>query len=89
MAKTVNCHFSPVQPRFSASLGPTVESTNTTMERFIPNPKLKLKEQMREVMRFNHLSARTKQTPWDWTMRPRAELAAEAAALPFQLHRSG
>jgi hypothetical protein len=26
------------------------------MERFIPNPKLKLREQLREVMRFKHFS---------------------------------
>jgi len=66
MAKTVNCHFSLVQPHFPASLGRTIESTNTTMERFIPNPKLKLKEQLREVMRFKHFSIRTEQAYWLW-----------------------
>jgi hypothetical protein len=31
------------------------------MERLIPNPKLKLREQLREVMRFKHLSPRTEE----------------------------
>ena len=36
------------------------------MEKFIPNPKLKLREQLREVMRFKHFSLRTEQTYWLW-----------------------
>jgi len=32
------------------------------VERFIPNPKLKLVEQVSEVMRFKHYSLRTETT---------------------------
>jgi len=31
------------------------------LEKFIPNPKLKLREQVGEVMRFKHHSPRTEQ----------------------------
>jgi len=36
------------------------------MERFIPNPKLKLREQLREVMQFKHFSHRTDEAYWHW-----------------------
>jgi site-specific recombinase XerD len=36
------------------------------MEKFIPNPKLKLREQLHEVMRFKHFSIRTEQAYWIW-----------------------
>ena len=36
---------------------------------FIPNPKLKLREQFHEVMRFKHLSQRTEETYWSWVVR--------------------
>src|SRR6187455_2205173 len=32
----------------------------------VPNPKLRLREQLREVMRFKHYSVRTEQTYWHW-----------------------
>jgi hypothetical protein len=32
------------------------------LERFIPNPKLRLLDQVSEVMRFKHYSLRTEQT---------------------------
>jgi integrase len=35
-------------------------------ERFIPNPKLRLREQLREVMRFKHFSHRTEEAYWHW-----------------------
>jgi len=38
-------------------------------ERFIPNPKLKLLEQCREVMRFKQLSRRTEETYLQWIRR--------------------
>ena len=56
-------------------------------ERIIPNPKARLREQLREVARFKHLSFRTEQTYWDWMRRyivfhgkrhPREMGAAEA-----------
>src|SRR5688500_3053020 len=36
-------------------------------ELLVPNPKLRLREQLREVMRFKHYSLRTEQTYWTWT----------------------
>jgi integrase len=38
-------------------------------ESVIPNPKLKLLDQMREVMRLKHYSIRTEQTYCDWVRR--------------------
>ena len=38
-------------------------------ERFIPNPKLKLLEQVSEVMRFKHYSIRTETCYKDWIRR--------------------
>ena len=37
--------------------------------RFKPNPKAKLREQLHEVMRFFHYSARTEETYWQWIFR--------------------
>ncbi len=44
----------------NASSGPTG---------FIPNPKLKLLDQVGEVMRFKHYSIRTEQTYREWIKR--------------------
>jgi len=45
-------------------------NTNTDCVRapdlLAPNPKLRLREQLREVMRFKHYSARTEQAYWHW-----------------------
>ena len=38
-------------------------------EHFLPNPKLRLREQFGEVARFKHLSLRTEQAYWDWVKR--------------------
>ena len=35
-------------------------------EKFLPNPKLKLREQLGEVMRFKHFSHRTESAYWCW-----------------------
>jgi len=40
-----------------------------SLERFIPNPKLKFMEQCREVMRFRRLSPRSEQAYLDWIKR--------------------
>jgi hypothetical protein len=32
----------------------------------VPNPKLRLREQLREVMRFKHYSVRTEESYWQW-----------------------
>jgi len=37
--------------------------------RFIPNPKLKLMEQVREVLRYHHYAYRTEQTYCQWILR--------------------
>jgi len=39
------------------------------IEGFIPNPKLRLQDQCREVMRFKHYFFRTEQTYWEWIKR--------------------
>ena len=54
-------------PRHQVSQGfatpaPIVESV-------IPNPKLKLLDQLREVMRLKHYSIRTERTYCDWVRR--------------------
>ena len=48
-----------------------IEPANTTRgrERLIPNPKLKLREQFHEVMRFKHFSQRTEKAYWGWVVR--------------------
>jgi hypothetical protein len=43
--------------------------TELRKDRLLPNPKLKLREQFREVARFKRLSLRTEQTYWDWSRR--------------------
>lgn len=67
--------------------------TTRPKERLFPNPKLKLREQVREVARFQHLSLRTEQTYWEWIRRfiffhgkrhPREMHAAEVRA--FLVH---
>ncbi|HWQ91815.1 MAG TPA: integron integrase [Clostridia bacterium] len=44
-------------------------NTSKTRERFIPNPKLKLLDQVSEVMRFKHYSLRTETTYRQWIKR--------------------
>jgi len=41
-------------------------SPSTPLGRFLPNPKLKLREQLKEVCRFRHLSHRTESAYWHW-----------------------
>jgi integron integrase len=46
-----------------------MEPAKTTFRRpdgFIPNPKLRLREQLREVMRFKQFSLRTEEAYWVW-----------------------
>jgi hypothetical protein len=38
-------------------------------ERLIPNPKARLHEQVREVMRFHHYALRTEEAYWEWIKR--------------------
>ena len=37
--------------------------------RFLPNPKLRLKEQFHEVCRFRHVAVRTEESYWGWVVR--------------------
>ncbi len=48
-----------------------IETGNTApwKAKFIPNPKLKLRDQFHEVMRFKHFSQRTEEAYWQWIMR--------------------
>ena len=39
------------------------------MDTFLPNPKLKLREQLGQVMRFKHYSIRTEEMYWHWVRR--------------------
>jgi hypothetical protein len=54
--------------RVSKALGHEFEHRNTAAGRkpelIIPNPKLRLREQVGEVMRFKHYSMRTEETYW-------------------------
>jgi len=38
-------------------------------DKLIPNPKARLQEQVREVMRFHHYSLRTEEAYWQWIKR--------------------
>ena len=38
-------------------------------DKFIANPKLRLREQVREVMRFHHYAIRTEEAYWQWIRR--------------------
>jgi integron integrase len=54
---------------FVKSLGiikPDKTTPASPLERLLPNPKLKLREQLREVMRFKHFSHRTEEAYWHW-----------------------
>ncbi len=44
-------------------------AAEVSYESIIPNPKLKLLDQMREVMRLKHYSIRTERTYCDWVRR--------------------
>ena len=61
------------------------------MDRFLPNPKLKLREQLREVLRFRHMRHRTESAYWHLIKgfilfhqkrHPREMQAAEVRAYP-------
>ena len=43
--------------------------TSNIKDGFIPNPKLKLLDQVSEVMRFKHYSLRTERTYREWIKR--------------------
>ncbi len=45
------------------------QSQRRERPRLIPNPKLRLREQVHEVMRFLHFSQRTEDSYWQWMVR--------------------
>jgi hypothetical protein len=53
----------------AASPRPGSPSARRRLEGFRPNPKAKLLDQCREVLRFHHLSYRTEQAYLDWIRR--------------------
>ena len=66
-----------------------------TYETVVPNPRLKLLDQVREVMRLKHYSIRTERTYCDWIRRymqfhqlrsREAMLPAEPKMEPFLSH---
>jgi len=62
--------FSRVQVKFGLNaMGYPHSHPNRPKEAFLPNPKLKLLDQCREVMRFKHLSRRTEETYLQWIRR--------------------
>jgi integron integrase len=63
-----------VQPRVTTETkaGPGKEAANSSRRQrpiFQPNPKLKLQEQVHEVIRFFHYSPRTEEVYWHWIRR--------------------
>ena len=47
-----------------------IEKANTTLRSgLVPNPKLRLREQVGEVMRYKHYSGRTEEAYWQWIKR--------------------
>src|SRR5271154_4026555 len=66
-----------------------ISGNSARKEKLVPNPKLRLREQVREVMRFHHYSIRTEESYWFWIRRyilfhgkrhPKEMGAAEASA---------
>ncbi|HRY49495.1 MAG TPA: integron integrase [Candidatus Paceibacterota bacterium] len=55
------------QPNYDPRLGK--ESRIATRETIIPNPKAKILDQVREVMRYKHYSLRTERSYCDWIRR--------------------
>jgi hypothetical protein len=45
------------------------KAAKSPSEGFVPNPKLRLREQFAEVCRFKHLARRTEETYWELTRR--------------------
>jgi integron integrase len=56
-------------PRKKLGTHTALSATVPTGQVFIPNPKLRLREQLREVMRFHHYAVRTEETYWFWIRR--------------------
>lgn len=53
---------------------PNIDLTKTAaitapLGKLLPNPKARLRDQIREVCRFKHLSERTEEAYWGWARR--------------------
>jgi hypothetical protein len=42
------------------------KTTFSKTDGLVPNPKLRLREQLQEVMRFKQFSLRTEEAHWNW-----------------------
>jgi len=62
--------FEPCSRYKSEHLPMDLSKANTALPRptdlLVPNPKLRLREQVHEVMRFRHYSVRTEEAYWGW-----------------------
>jgi hypothetical protein len=65
--------FSVVVSRIQANsdyfMGDRISMADRALGRFLPNPKLRLKEQFHEVCRFKHLAVRSEEAYWAWVVR--------------------
>jgi integron integrase len=50
-------------------MGDRISMADRALGRFLPNPKLRLKEQFHEVCRFKHLAVRSEEAYWSWVVR--------------------
>ena len=69
MKAILNLFILPVQRYFNNNPGwimEAVKATSKPLGGFIPNPKLRLREQVHEVMRFKQFSLRTESAYWNW-----------------------
>lgn len=48
---------------------PGFQSRAKHLDRLVPNPKAKLRDQFHEVARYRQLSLRTEEAYWDWVHR--------------------
>ena len=69
---TLGWGFERVERDVSGIFGCIITSRKTTppgsvvLGRFLPNPKLRLREQLAEVCRFRHMSHRSEDAYWHW-----------------------
>jgi hypothetical protein len=61
----------PPSPQQSSApqVSPQTHPPSAGRQLFVPNPKLKLLDQCREVLRFHHYAKRTEETYVDWIRR--------------------
>src|SRR5664279_1303367 len=64
-------HFGSVDGKSNRIMfmGNTAPFPRRQLGRFLPNPKMRLKEQFHEVCRFRHVAVRTEEAYWGWVVR--------------------